>query len=204
MKWFTSDWHLGEDRIGLDGKPNLFYRPFVDKFGSDDPERIIYLQNECIWASFNSSFKDGDELWHLGDVMYSERGESIEFLESIRRKYPNSKFNLIAGNYDEDKIDKLKDYFDVVYEDYFVNFDFGRCYLNHYPVKCRDEVNKLHGQIQAWNFGITGHIHGLWKVQRNMINVGVDAWHFKPVSEDEIKFCWNAMQNHYDENVFPY
>lgn len=28
MKYFTSDWHLGDDRIGINGKPNLFYRPF--------------------------------------------------------------------------------------------------------------------------------------------------------------------------------
>lgn len=37
-----------------------------------------------------------------------------------------------------------------------------------------------------------------------MINVSVDAWHFKPVSETEILFCYNAMQNFYDENVFSF
>lgn len=54
------------------------------------------------------------------------------------------------------------------------------------------------------SFCLTGHIHSLWKVQPKMINVGVDAWNYRPVSEDEILFCWNAMQNFYDENVFPY
>ena len=66
-------------------------------------------------------------------------------------------------------------------------------YLNHYPAKCIDKP-----------FAITGHIHGLWKVQKNMINVGVDAWHFKPVTEAEIKFCTTAVQKYYDKNVFPY
>ena len=49
---------------------------------------------------------------------------------------------------------------------------------------------------------IVAHIHGTWKVKRNMINVGVDAWHFTPVSEDMIKFQINGIRNYYDENVF--
>lgn len=203
-RWFTSDWHLGEDRIGIGGKPNLFYRPFVNSALSTNLSTIIYYQNEFIWSSFSSAFQQGDELWHLGDVVYSEKGYSYDFLDSIRNRYANSKFNLIIGNYDEDKLDLLEKYFDNIYMDYFLNLDVTvkGVYLNHYPIKCKKELERR--DPSPWDFAITGHIHGLWKVQRNMINVGVDAWHFKPVSEDEIKFCWNAMQKYYDENVFPY
>ena len=35
-----------------------------------------------------------------------------------------------------------------------------------------------------------------------MINVGVDAWHFKPVSLEEILFTKKAIECHYDDNVF--
>ena len=42
----------------------------------------------------------------------------------------------------------------------------------------------------------------LWKIQKNIINVGVDVWHFKFVSLEEINFTINAMENYYDENVF--
>lgn len=191
-KWFTSDWHLGEDRIGRGGKPNLFYRPFKSVDAQD---------NQILDGFINSGFQDGDELWHLGDVLYDANKHSM--LSSLKDVFPNSKFNLIVGNYDEDKLVLLCNYFDDMYDDYYVKFDnqVKGTYLNHYPAKCRRELNKEH---QPWEFAITGHIHGLWKVQRGMINVGVDAWHFKPVSEDEILFCWNAMQKFYDENVFPY
>lgn len=65
--------------------------------------------------------------------------------------------------------------------------------LVHYPVDAKsDKMN------------IVGHIHGLWKVQPNMINVGVDAWHFRPVPETTISFIHNAIKNYYDKNVFPY
>lgn len=192
-KWFTSDWHLGDDRLGINGKPNLFYRPF----------KSIEEQNSKILNEFyDSDFRDGDELWHLGDVLYDVNEHF--WLNPLRARYPNSKFNLIIGNYDEDKLDVLGKYFDNMVDSAFLHIGntVKGVYLNHYPINCKKEL--YDGERQRWDFTITGHIHGLWKVQPKMINVGVDAWHFKPVSEDEILFCWNAMQKFYDENVFPY
>jgi len=197
-KYFTSDWHLGEDRIGINGKPNLFYRPF----GS------IEEQNNTIINNFiNSNFKDGDELWHLGDVLYNVNDNF--WLNPLRARYPNSKFNLIIGNYDEDKLDVLGNYFDNITDEALIEIGNTYVYLNHYPTKCLNKdlgfsMGHFTNNDSVIKFAITGHIHGLWKVQPKMINVGVDAWHFKPVSEDEILFCWNAMQNFYDKNAFPY
>jgi len=33
---------------------------------------------------------------------------------------------------------------------------------------------------------LCGHVHDKWKTMHKMINVGVDAWNFQPVSEVEI------------------
>jgi len=88
----------------------------------------------------------------------------------------------------------LGKYFDKIYEkDTTIQLNDREIYLNHYPEQCVDK-----------KISLTGHIHGLWKVQKNMINVGVDAWHFKPISEDTINFCINAVEKYYDKNVFPY
>ena len=179
--YFTSDWHLGEDRIGINGKPNLFYRPFDS----------IRTQNDTIVRNFRNVFNDGDVLWHLGDVLYDK--EDIYRLEDLKHFYPNSKFHLIIGNYDEGKMAYLDRVFDSIQHEAEIEVKGKKYYLNHYPSKC----------VSA-EFAITGHIHGLWKVQKNMINVGVDAWHFKPVSEDELDFCRTACEKYYDVNVFPY
>lgn len=188
MKYFTADWHLGDDRIGINGKPNLFYRPF----------KSVNEQNNAILDGFfYSDFEDGDELWHLGDVLYNADEHVV--LSPLKARYPNSKFNLVVGNYDDDKIEILKPYFHRIVDRITLDFGGNSVFLNHYPTKCKTVL-----EDGALDFAITGHIHGLWKVQPKMINVGVDAWHFKPVSETEILFCWNAMQKFYDENVFPY
>ena len=216
MKWFTSDWHLGEDRIGINGKPNLFYRPF-----SSTEEQNLKILEQFL----SSGFKDGDELFHLGDVVYDwKNGDYVNasyVLRRLRKEYPNSKFFLIAGNYDIDKLDKLKQYFDYIWEnggithlhDNQFGYDYVKVYMNHYPISCKHNIIEYAEMMtntgtaygnHPISFALTGHIHGLWKVQEKMINVGVDAWHFKPVSEEEIMFCWNAMHRFYDENVFPY
>lgn len=177
--WFTSDWHLNEDRFGL------FYRPFDNKDQN----------NSRIFQEFlESGFSNGDTLYHLGDVLYNLEGSGISMLKAIRNCFPDSMFILIEGNYDEGRSEILhKTLFNEIWEGNYVEIAGRNAYLNHYPQNCIDKP-----------LAVTGHIHGLWKVQRNMVNVGVDAWHFKPIDELTLEFCFNAMEKHYDQNVFPY
>lgn len=184
MKYLTSDGHLGENRIGVNGKPNLFYRPFSS----------THEQDYTIMSRFMSRFKDGDELIHVGDAIYEINADTEMYFERLKFDYPNSKFTLVRGNYDtNDKLPILKTLFDEIVDELEIEIKEKTYYVNHYPVNC---IGK--------GMSITGHIHGLWKVQKNMINVGVDAWHFYPVSEAEIDFCATAIEKYYDENVFPY
>lgn len=193
MIYYTSDWHLGENRIGIDGKENLFYRPFSS----------VEENNRTIMQNLFSCFRDGDVLWHLGDVIVGDIENSESYLKQMKDMFPHSEFNLVLGNYDIDKIELLSKYFKNIHNDFnLISFNNNlTIYLNHYPTKCKEKLKTMDKQYQ---FCITGHIHSLWKVQRNMINVGVDAWHFKPVSHPEILFCWNAMNNFYDDDVFVY
>lgn len=193
--FFTSDWHLNDDRLGgVTNKPNVFYRPFSM---SSTP---VELQNSTIIERIlQSDFRDGDTLYHLGDVICNFDLDGfyggVQRLERLRDTFPKSKFHLIIGNYDEDKLDFLGKYFDTIQNDLYLDLPKFKAYLNHYPIKCKPIVN-------TDVLGITGHIHGLWKVRPNMINVGVDAWHFHIVPLETIEFCYNAMQNFYDENVY--
>lgn len=114
MEWFTSDWHLGEDRIGINGKPNLFYRPF----------NSVTEQNKVIVNNFiNSGFEDGDTLYHLGDVFFRFDDDVKRSMSVIRNSFPNSKFYLIIGNYDRENINKLSTYFQSITQD--ITLDIG-------------------------------------------------------------------------------
>lgn len=177
MNYFTADWHLGDDRVV--NEINLLMR-----------NKTSYGQ----WVNIKNNLlelKEGDTLWHLGDVLYSEDREGDLRVISNQLVTQKVTFNLIVGNYDEKKLNILERYFDNIYTDYYLVLGDRNFYLNHYPIECRDK-----------EFSITGHIHSLWKVQERMINVGVDCWWYKPVSEKEILWLRNAMEKHYDDNVF--
>ena len=176
MKYFTADWHLGDER------QNILVRPFES---AEEQDLAIFTK------FIRSGFEDGDELWHLGDVLYNPQSTFV--LDYLRKRYPNSRFVLIKGNYDEDKLEILEQYFDEIYDMAFVDIDGLDVYLNHYPTECIDH-----------NISMCGHIHGTWRVQHNILNVGVDTNYFRPYSEEDVKFQFNAMANHYDHNVFPY
>ena len=171
--YFTSDWHLNETRIK---EFNPFFRPF----------ETIDEQNQTILANINRFVKKDDLLYHLGDVSVDIAG--IDLLEHLHCKNKV----LIIGNYDVDKLDKLQKHFTTMREDLELRIGEIPCYLNHYPAKQKPN-----------HFNIVGHIHSLWKIKPNMVNVGVDAWHFRPVSEQELTFIHTAMKNNrYDKNVF--
>lgn len=172
MKYFLSDTHFGDPRL------NLYNRELI----ASSPEEVDNL----IISNYNKLVADSDTVYFLGDIAYNP--EKISLINNLK----GYKI-LIKGNYD-DKIDDsiLKTYFNEVYsENLIIEIGGEKFHLNHYPSKCVDTMANL-----------TGHIHGLWKVQRNMINVGVDAWHMMPINEEMITFVYNAIRKYYDENVF--
>jgi len=175
MIYFTSDTHFKDERL------DLFHRDLLDI--SQNQMDTVMIQN------LTDTLKKDDVLYHLGDVALKDEG--LLYMNLL----PCKKI-LIKGNYDEEgriNQEMLKSTFDEIYDELTINIQGVDFYLNHYPNKCIDKEMSL-----------CGHIHGLWKVQKNMINVGTDAWHFMPVSEDKIMFTYNAVKKYYDDNVFPY
>jgi len=160
-----------------DDRLHLYGRELVAT-NSDEIDNII-IEN------WNNIIKDNDEIYILGDVAYTEEG--LKYISQL-----NGKKILIKGNYDQQFTqNELLEYFDDVCDNIIIHIDDEEIYLNHYPTNAKTNM-----------FNLVSHIHGTWKVQRNMINVGVDAWHFQPVSEDMIRFQINGIRKHYDKNVF--
>lgn len=189
MRYFISDTHLGDPRLGIEqGKPNVFFRPFTS----------IMQENTEILLSILNTLKEGDELWHVGDVIVDNKYEFL--LKIMKESLPNVKMNLIIGNYDDDKLEMLSKYFDNIVIDETIEIEGKKIYLNHYPINCK---KKLDSDLNIV-FCICGHVHSLWKIQPKMINVSIECWNYKPVSEEEIKFIIKAHNEHYDNNVFPY
>lgn len=185
MIYFTSDWHIDDHRLDL----------LIRKYDSVDEMNVAILRGLGDEFKLNPPTR----VYMLGDVMYPI-ASTCWIMELFRVLYPECEFVLIVGNHDENKLDVLRPYFDEVHQSLIIDIDGLTVYLNHYPLSCKDVLQR----DPTIDFAITGHIHGHWRCQPKMINVGIDAWALRPVSIDMIQFYWNAMVNHYDGNVFPY
>ena len=174
MNYFTSDFHFGES----DERLNLYGR---DRLGLTAREF-----DEMMITQYNKVVKDDDKVYINGDFC-----KTSEYLQTALR-LKGYKI-LIKGNYDEQFSDEeLLKYFQEVHTELTIDLQDGtKVFINHYPVKGNSLI-----------FNLVGHVHSLWQVQRNMINLSVDAWNFAPISEDEICFKINAIKKFYDSNVF--
>ena len=173
-KFITADWHLGEDRFELMG------RPFATK-----NQHIRHLITE-----HNMIVGEEDLVYVNGDACYQKSPESLPLIAKF-----NGRKILIRGNHDRVFTDEqLKPYFEeIIPEGDGISIDVEGipCYITHYPTCGRQD-----------RFNLTGHIHSAWKYQKNMLNVGVDVNGFRPVNLTKIPFHLKAITEFYDNDVW--
>lgn len=173
--FFTSDWHLGEDRF------ELMSRPFQD----------IQQHIDFLVTNHNSLVKENDKVYVNGDVVYQKADK--KYLEQVSRF--NGRKTLVRGNHDRIfSDDELKLYFEEIIPEgggVELQVEGINCYLTHYPTMAKKD-----------KFNLVGHIHSAWKFQLNSFNVGVDVNNFFPVCSSQIPKVLNAITNFYDFDVW--
>lgn len=176
MIYFTSDTHFHDHRLDLMNRP---FKSIDDMH--EEIDRHLYLLN-----------KD-DILFHLGDITYSDN--VYIHLGYLERHFKHLKCRkiLIRGNYDILTDGQYIEYggFESVHTNYLLCHNDISFYLTHKPEDCASNY-----------FNLCGHIHGAWKIQRNMVNVGVDVWHYKPVSIDKLVKTYKSICDYHDKNAF--
>lgn len=171
--FFTSDTHFGSERT-----LSLSRRPFTS---------VVEMDKNLI-ANWNEKITSQDTVYHLGD-----------FGDLAALQYLNGKINLISGNYEQQQLQKNSRYIEDLQQSFagiadneiIVLKDGISVFLTHKPSECRKDM-----------FNLFGHIHGLKKVSTNGLNVGVDANHFYPLTEDDVLFYKDAILHGYDYEVF--
>ena len=175
MKTFiTGDWHIGESRM------NIMQRPFTSP--DDMINTLIHNDNQIVTPYYIVIM--------VGDVCYQK---TPQYLPRVNDFHGHK--ILIRGNHDRIFTDdELYPYFEqVISEGEGMDMDIHNipCYITHYPTQGKkDRLN------------LVGHIHGAWKYQLNMLNVGVDVHHFQPISIESIPFHFEAITQHYDDDVW--
>lgn len=174
--FFTSDQHFGHRNI-----INYSNRPFEDV---DDMNRGLIERH-------NSVVHKDDIVWHLGDFSLSEK------LVPIILPQLNGTHFLVAGNHDAcHTIHKSKStaairrYFEYGFKEVHQEAIVEGILCAHMPYTGDSHKEDRYSNFRPKNNGewlLHGHIHGLWKTNGKMINVGVDVWDWAPVHIETIK-----------------
>ena len=172
--WLTADWHLGEIRFELMGRP----------FKTTDEHNATIIERH------NSLVQPDDVVIVVGDAVYQKAPEYLPLVAKL-----NGKKVLIRGNHDTVFTDEqFAPYFDKIIDEgdgINAKVEDIDCWLTHYPT-----------QGKADKFNLVGHVHGAWKYQLNSYNVGVDTNGYYPVDLAKVPFHFNAIKNFYDDDVW--
>ena len=172
--FLVADWHLGEDRFELMGRPFSTQMEMID----------------TLVENHNKLVKPDDDVIVVGDVCYQKTPQFLHYVDRF-----NGKKTLIRGNHDKVFTDEqLEPYFKCIVAEgdgIKVEYENIPLYITHYPTETVGD-----------RFNLVGHIHSAWKYQLNMFNVGVDVNHFKPVNVNKIPFHLKAISEFYDQDVW--
>lgn len=171
--FFTSDTHFGSQRA-----LELSRRPFDS----------VNDMNVALVSNWNRLIRSYDTVYHLGDF------GDISFINQLK-----GNIHLIMGNYEEEEIKKDSHYFDKLKKS-FASIEANKTlelingetiFLSHKPSGSNMNM-----------FNAFGHIHGKQKCKIFGLDVGVDAHNYRPISEKTFLFYKDAIDHHYDDEVF--
>ncbi len=151
--FFTADTHFGHG-----GALGLYRRPFAS----------VAEMDAAMLASWQATVGPDDEVWHLGDFAVGRRVDGAGLLAAL----PGRK-HLITGNNDPATVTDLPGWASVqAYAELVL--DGTKLVLCHYAFRTWRDMGR-----GAWN--LHGHSHGRLKPLPRQVDVGVDAWQFRPI-----------------------
>lgn len=161
--WVVSDTHFGHENI-----ISYCQRPFAN----------AEIMDENLIDNWNSVVKDGDIVYHLGDVYFGVNGrEALSKLKGRKR--------LILGNHDNGKDQILQRHFQKIMV--WRMFPEYGLLLTHVPVHESSLERWEGGELVRTFLNVHGHIHDKTSPSTNHQNVSVEQTNYTPIHIDELR-----------------
>lgn len=183
--WFTADLHVG-------------HRNIIDYCGR--PYTSVDDMTARLRDSWNERVAPDDDVWVLGDVAMGKRADTVPLLADF-----HGTKHLVAGNHDPcwgHGRDARKPQrfarsvelfrragFDRIVNGHTMRLGGRHVLLSHFPYAGDSHDTDRYIDARPVDRGawlLHGHTHGAWRQQGRQIDVGVDAWGYRPVHADEI------------------
>lgn len=199
--FFTADHHFGHANI-------LKYEDAMRRNAFGGRFQTVEEMDEFLVEQWNATVLPGDQVYCLGDMSFKQA-----VLEAVLPRLHGEKI-LVVGNHDpylkrltcamprmhkEAREDALRAGFSAIHLQVDIEIaGIGQVRLSHFPywpsnVEGEPEYN-LRNRENRPSQGdeallLHGHVHSQWILKagvKPMLNVGIDVWNLRPVSEAEI------------------
>lgn len=174
MRFFTSDTHFGHKNV----------IPYCERPWATVGDMTIGLVER-----WNSVVRPGDQVYVLGDFSFYGSTKTAEILTSLAGEKI-----LVRGNHDDVKSEEKA--MRLGFSEYKPNHGWitigdRNAWLSHYPFLGEGDSTEVERYaarriVYDGNWLLHGHVHREWRTKNRMINVGVDVWGYRPVSEAAI------------------
>jgi len=136
--------------------------------------------NEELVKRWNSVVKQGDEVYHLGDVAF-QNASHLKILDRL-----NGYKRLTLGNHDRFSLEEYSKYFKSIH----MFAELPGLVLTHYPMHT--------GTIlERYGVNVHGHIHEKDINSGNHFNVSVENINYTPIEIDELRIKIAEKQEKY-------
>jgi len=167
--WIVSDTHFGHDNI-------IKY--------CDRPYQSSEEMDWDMVEKWNSVVKDGDHVYHLGDVYMGNKKNG--YIQNVLSKL-NGRKRLILGNHDNGKDQILQNFFQKI--DVWRMFSEFGLLLTHVPVHESALYRGVTGNEKSPKklLNIHGHIHNNPSPTKDHLCVCVEQINYTPVNIEELR-----------------
>lgn len=161
-------------------------RPFFD----------VGQMNAKLVDNWNSVVGPDDEVWVLGDVAMGSIDHSLALVVRL-----NGTKTLVTGNHDRCwsaagpkaqrwlEVYQAAGFSTILHGAVAINFNNQPALACHFPYVGDSHNEDRFTTLRPQDSGLTllhGHVHEQWQVEGRQINVGVDVWDYRPVSDAQL------------------
>jgi len=172
--WFTSDLHLGHEKIIEYAK-----RPFAN----------VQEMDEKLIRKWNALVGDRDTVYHLGDFCF---GNPDPYLNRLKGKKM-----MIMGDHDRQLMEAP--YYIQYRSDVTIIAPIYTITTPYEEYGHRVKLTLAHYSMRSWplshygSWHLFGHHHGSLEIYGKSFDIGVDAWSYEPIPLERVKVIMDSL-----------
>ena len=162
--------------------PHFLHEAIIES--CNRPFKNCHVMNRSLVSNWNSVVTDNDDVYVAGDLTMATKAHRGTIEQIVNRL--KGRIHLVLGNHD---IPDARFWSEIgIWSVHFPYFELHEFVIVHDPALSAVDRKRPF---------LCGHVHDLFTFQKNVLNVGMDIWEYKPISLNDVRHFF--LGTHDDE-----